>query len=116
MATLEELKNKKNKLDQERLELDKQIQLAEEEILARKRADVEQKLENLTDEKKEFILSLLQHDRSSCSDDHVANGRWTTRDGSGWRCRKCMLIEMFDGQHGGEFDFEFEVNINEVTV
>ena len=114
--TLEELRAEAKELDKQREELKKQIEAAREERLIVEQNKVEEKIDVLTDEQKSFILSLMKHDRTSCNDNHVINGRWSSHDGDGFRCRKCMLIEMFNGEHGGVYDFDIEVNINKVTV
>jgi hypothetical protein len=116
MSKLEELRARKAELDKQQIDLDKQIHIEEENELLAARREVAKKLEGIPDDHKNLILSMLSHDRSSCSDSKVTNGRWTTRDGDGYRCRKCMLIEMFDGEHGGDFDFSLDVVITKVTV
>lgn len=116
MKNIEELRKAYEEVAAERDQLIKQAEAAKQEFLEAKQEEAARKIQDLSHDQKQFILSLLSHDCSSCSDDNVFNGRWTTRDGSGWRCRKCMLIEMFNGEHEGEFDFYFDVNIHKVTV
>ena len=101
-----------NALREQRKVLDAQIAEAEKHELAKKQKAVEEKIASLSDEEKEFILKLIEHTRTSCSDDNTING-W---DGEKFRCNKCMLMEILNGEHGGEFDFSFEVYINRVSV
>ena len=114
--SLEELIREKEELDKSREDLIKQIEVARHEVLLQKQKKAAEKIEALTDEQKKFILSMMTHDRTSCDDDHVHNGRWTSGSGDGFRCRKCMLMEMFDGEHEGIYDFELSVDIFKVTA
>ena len=116
MATLEELRAKKAELDKQQAEVNKQIEIAQANALIEAQDKAYAKIEALTDEQKDLILSMMKHDRSSCSDEKVFNGRWSASEGDGFRCRKCMLIEMFRGDHGGVYDFDLEVNIHKVKV
>lgn len=100
--TIKELREQKE-------ELEKQIKEAEERELSQKQQIVLEKINNLSNEDREFILKFIEHDRTSCSDDHVNNGYGSADYGA--RCRKCHLIEILNGKHGGEFDFSFDVNI-----
>lgn len=91
-------------LEELRKEIDTKIAEEKEKIAQEKRDATTAKIDSFTEEQKEFLLSLIEHDRTSCSDTNVSNGLYSSRDG-GWRCRKCMLIEVLNGEHGGEFDF-----------
>ncbi len=102
MNNLEELKK-------QRLELDKQIKTAEEKERQQRGFRVIQKIENITDEDKRLLLSMMQHDRTSCSDEHPCNGYSYSNER--FRCRKCMLMEILNGEHGGEFDFAIVADI-----
>ena len=99
-------------LREQRKKLDAQIAEAEKQELAKKRQEVENKIASYSDEEKALILSLIEHTRTSCSDDNLVNG-W---DGEKFRCNKCMLMEILNGEHGGEFDFSFDVYIERVSV
>ena len=59
---------------------------------------------------KEVVLRLLEHGRTSCSDDQPVNG-WGSRDG-GCRCNKCGLIEILNGEERlpDDMKIDFEVN------
>lgn len=96
-------------------EIEAQIKAAEAEDEERREREKEviKKIDSLTPEQKENILSVINHDRTSCSDEHPRNGYYSDCNG-GYRCRKCMLIEILRGEHGGCFDFDFSVDINEV--
>ena len=56
---------------------------------------------------KDVILSLIEHERSSCSDENHCNG-YGSRD-SGARCNKCHLIEILEGWYGNRFDVKLDV-------
>ena len=51
-----------------------------------------------------IILPLLHHARTSCSDDHVANGIHTEEENGKmvyrYRCPKCAVIEILRGDWG----------------
>lgn len=88
-------------LEQMRKEIDAKIK--EKEYRERSHRAIA-KIDSFTEEQKQYLLSLIEHDRTSCSDTHVVNGRYSRSDG-GWRCRKCMLIEVLNGDHGGDYNF-----------
>lgn len=100
------------KLKEERKKLDALIAEEEEKQLNIKRAAVENKIHNYSEEEKKFMLSLLRHSCSSCSDASPYNGYYN----GGYRCNKCMLMEILNGEHDGDFDFHFDVFIEKVTV
>ena len=114
MASLIELREKQRKMEEEKRKLDKEITEAEAKALADAQYVVEQKIENMTDEEKERILSNMKHECGSCIEGFTENGYSYHR--GYWKCRKCMMMEILDGQHGGEFDFEFTVEIRKVSV
>lgn len=114
MASLIELREKQRKMAEEQKQLEKEIKKAEEEELYKARAAVERKIENMADEEKTYILSKLEHTRNSCIEGFTQNGYSWSREH--WDCPKCMLMEIFNGEHGGRFDFELSVDIFEVEV
>lgn len=66
-------------------------------------------------ENKDIILSLIDHSKTSCSDDNCCNG-YITSDGYA-RCNKCFLIEILNGEWGdGDFEVAFDVNISRTEV
>lgn len=101
--TIDEMKKKRDALD-------KEIKQKEDEKLAAAEKCVSDKIRSISDEEKKTILSHMQHDRSSCSDTDPCNGLYSSSDG-GYRCRKCMMIEIFNGEHGGLYDFEITAEI-----
>lgn len=105
MGKLEELRKQQQ-------EIEAQIKAAEDEERRKREVAVIKKIEALTTTEKEVILSLMEHDRTSCSDEHPSNGY--SYYGEKYRCRKCMLMEILNGEHGGRFDFDISVDINEV--
>lgn len=50
---------------------------------------------------------------TSCSDEHPCNGFYSASDG-GFRCRKCALIEILNGEYSGIYDFNVTVDISKV--
>lgn len=114
MASLSELREKKRLMEEERKVLDKEIAEAEENELMIARAAVSKKIEEMTEEDKRFILDHMKHECNSCVEGFTENGYSWSREN--WRCRKCMLTEIFNGEHGGRFDFEISVDIYEVRV
>ena len=105
MSKLEDLKRQKE-------ELEAQIKAVEEEEQRAKEKAVLDKIKAITPEKKEMILGLMEHDRTSCSDENPCNGY--SYYNNRYRCRKCMLMEILNGEHGGRFDFDIVVEIGEV--
>lgn len=51
-------------------------------------------------ENRDVLLSLIEHDRTSCSDDNVSNG-YSYSSGH-YRCAKCYLIELLNGDWGDD--------------
>lgn len=105
MSKLEDLKRQKE-------ELEAQIKAVEEEEQRAKEKAVLDKIKAMTPEKKAMILELMEHDRTSCSDENPCNGY--SYYNNRYRCRKCMLMEILNGEHGGRFDFDIVVEIREV--
>lgn len=103
--TLQEMKVERDKLNKEIKELE------EKELLGRQRV-VSNKIASMTDEEKQFILGHMEHGRMSCSDENPCNGYYD--DEHKWRCIKCMLMEILNGEHGGRFDFKISADILEV--
>ena len=106
MTRLEELR-------QQRKALEVEIAQEEERSLANKQQKVVDKINSLTEDQKNTILGLMTHSCLSCSDGRPQNG-WSWSSGS-FRCHKCMLIEILNGEHGGEFDFTLDVSVSKVT-
>lgn len=102
MSTLQEL-------EQMRKEIDAKIAEAKAAEVQKRRDHVREKLDSLTKEQKEFILSMMDHGRTSCSDDMPCNG--FSYSNNNWRCQKCMMIEIFNEEHGTDFDFKISAEI-----
>ena len=101
---------------QELLELSKQVEkqkkLLEDEELQKHKDVVKVKMKKLR-ERKDLILSLINHSRTSCSDSNVCNGYGSADYGA--RCTKCHLIELFDQEWSdGEWEIDFDVIITKV--
>lgn len=64
---------------------------------------------------RDVILSLLEHDRISCSDEHPCNGFCTdTWYEERWACGKCALIEVLDGKLGDDYEVSFDVRFTRI--
>lgn len=109
MDTLKELNAKRDLLD-------KQIKEQEDKLINENQVKVLEKINSFSEEQIQFILSLLNHGRTSCSDEMPVNGFIDSYDGVRWRCNKCMLMEILSGRHGGEYDFQFHVDIFKVDA
>lgn len=106
MSKLEELRK-------QRTSIDGQIKEEEERVLREKEGAVLDKIRTLSDEQISTMLSFLQHSRSSCSDENPCNG--FSYSSERWRCSKCMLMEILRGEHGGSYDFYFDVTITKTA-
>lgn len=103
--TIEELKAEKKRIE-------KFIKDEEEKERKLKENAVIDKINSLQDYRG-LILSLLDHTCSSCSDDGFSINGLSEYSGK-FDCAKCMLREILYGEHGGRFDFSFDVDIFEV--
>ena len=113
MPTLEELRQQRREMDAQKKALDKQIAEAEERELNKKREEVWGKIEGMSEADREYILSHMRHSSPSCERTH--DGGWSYSRNH-YDCPKCMLMEIFNGEHGGRFDFRLTVEIEEVYV
>lgn len=96
------------RMKKEKEELDKKIKEAEEENKRKISELVKKFRESLTEEQVNFLLSLIRHSCSSCSDDNPCNGYSYYKEN--YRCEKCMAIEFFNGEHDDfipSFDITF---------
>lgn len=112
MTRSEELELKKKELNAKLAEIEKEEQqIAQEELRIRKQEAAEF-IEKLR-ENKDFILSLFEHERTSCSDAHIANGYMSSCGYA--RCTKCFLTELLNGEWGDDvFEIHFELSIEEI--
>lgn len=60
------------------------------------------------------IIDLLEHSRTSCSDEHPSNGYYESEGYA--RCNKCHLIEIIEDHKNGINDFQvsFDINISKI--
>lgn len=107
MKTLEEMRA-------ERKALDEQIKAAERQALDEKEKEVMNKIQSFSEEQIQFMLSLIPHTHPSCVEGCTVNGYMYDRQK--WSCNRCMLEEILRGEHYGEYDFEFSVDIHKVTI
>ena len=114
MASLAELRERQRKMTEEQKKLEKEIAKAYEDELYKARSAVEQKIEDMSDEEKESILSKLEHAYDNCTNGVAQHGYSSYR--GRWDCPKCMMMEILNGEHGGRFDFKITVDIFEVIV
>lgn len=99
----------------ERDRLIKQANDLGKQYLAAKQTEVAQRILEMSDEEKAYIIAHTEHSRTTCSDENPCNGLYSASDG-GYRCPKCMLMEILNGEHGGKYDFQLHFDIYEVTV
>ena len=123
-------KSELEELRRQQAQIAKEIEEAEEEERKNARREAIDHVESFSEEEKKFILSLLKHNRSSCSDENPCNGiyfdnysdpvrygNYTQRGGNyNFRCPKCALMEIFDGAYEGRFDFFFDATIFSVDT
>lgn len=112
---------RKEELEAEETELYERITKIKEEKekirqneLAEKKKTIAKHIQYLR-KNKNIILSLLDHSKTSCSDDNCYNG-YSISDGYA-RCKKCFLIEILNGEYGeGDFEITFDVDISRTEV
>ena len=117
MTAAEKIKQAKEnfqKLQQKKTEFEKQYKQERETLLKDMEDAVSMKIRSLTEEQRMLLLSMMEHDRTSCSDEDQCNGYFYSNEH--WRCRKCMLMEILRGEHGGTFDFKITVDIHKVDA
>ena len=110
--TLTELREKRTELTNQQLELEKQIKIAEEQETARLVGENWEEIENISPEIKDYILANIPHERNSCN--YNSNG-WSETNNR-FYCKRCMLEEIFSGEHHGRFKFALDVYIGEVRA
>ena len=104
-ANLKALREKKKEMEDE-------IKVLEEQALTMKKEEEAENIRFLRNNR-DLVLSLIDHSRTSCSDDNPINGYDSDRGYA--RCDKCHLIEILDGQYDdGDFNVSFNVNISRV--
>lgn len=112
---------RKEELEAEEAELYERITRVKKEKEEIRQSELAEKKKNVANhiqylrQNKDIILPLLEHSRTSCSDDNCCNG-YITSDGYA-RCNKCFLIEILNGEWGeGDFEVTFDVNISRTEV
>lgn len=114
MTRKEELEAEEAELYEKITKVKKEKEEIRQRELAEKKKSVAKHIQYLR-ENKDIILSLLEHSRTSCSDDNCYNG-YITSDGYA-RCNKCFLIEILNGEYGeGDFEVTFDVHISRTEV
>ena len=92
------------------------ISKREKEIEEEKRRIEKEENDNLLAilrENKDIILKILpkNHDRKSCSDEHLANAYM---DGKYPRCTRCMLLDILNNEYIDDYKIEFDIKIREI--
>lgn len=97
-------------------ELEAEIAKLQKELMVEKEKEREEKIRKnvekinaITPEQKEFLLSHIKHMGANCSDEHPCNGIL----GGEVHCPKCALIEILNGLYD-DFDFSLEVRIHQI--
>lgn len=110
----QELKDEEKALKEKLAKIQEEQREIKEQELSEKKEQVAKKIQYMRDNR-EVVLSLLKHDRTSCSDENPCNGLYSSDNGP--RCQKCFLIEILNGDYiDGEYDIDFSVNIFETNV
>lgn len=109
---LDELKEKRKKLEKEKLILDEEISKIEQEEQQKAEDLVFDKINGIPESDKQILLKYLHH-VGYCTDENPCNGFSSYSEE--YRCPKCMMIEIFNGEHGGRYDFGFDVSIFKST-
>ena len=110
--TREELNAKRKELNSQLAEIEQEEKLIRQEELKKRKQEAVAFLKKLR-ENKDFILSLFEHDRTSCSDEHIANGYMS--DYGYARCQKCFLTELLNEKWGDDtFEIFFDIRIEKI--
>jgi hypothetical protein len=112
--TLEELRAKKAELDKQQYEISQQLLVAEKEEKSRLEAKNWEAIQKMPSEIRDYIIANIPHQCSSCSATYSENGWSETRHK--FYCKRCMLEEIFAGEHEGRFKFSLDVYIEEVKA
>lgn len=59
---------------------------------------------------KDQLLEVIEHNRTSCADDNIANGKYSHSSG-GHRCIRCALLEI-DEHDLGDVSLDLSLTIN----
>ena len=111
-ADKKNLQEKNKKLKEELSQIEQEENQIREEEICEQKEEARKRLEFLRVHK-EFILSLLEHSRTSCSDEHPCNG-YSFSEGYS-RCETCHLIEILNGDWGDDYEIDFSVSIREIN-
>ncbi len=103
--------NYKNELLQKQAEIKAELAKIKQEELNEALAQNEVKL-NVLRENRDLILSLVEHSRTSCSDENNMNGLHSDGD---YRCAKCALIDVLDDEWSNNYKVEFSVTITKIN-
>lgn len=104
--------SEKNKLKEQIKQLQSQV----EEIEKKEKEDELEKNSLflfILRKNKDFVLSLFEHSRSSCSDENPCNGYHFDEQHA--RCEKCHLIEILNDEFNNDFEVMLSVNIVKIV-
>lgn len=107
----QELSARRAALNAQLAELDKEEDRIKQDELQEKRIEASKKIEFLR-EHRDLVLSLFEHERTSCSDEHRVNGYGYSAGRA--RCNKCFLMEILDGEWGDDWKIEFNIDITPI--
>ena len=111
-SELDNVEKELKRLNEQTAALEYQKSQLEKEKLYFKLVENARKLEKLV-ENKDFVLSLVQHSRTSCSDSDPCNG--IVESTGSYRCPRCALIEILNGCFKDEYAVDFDVTITKVS-
>jgi hypothetical protein len=106
-----ELQAKKSELEAMSKDIDNQLNEIEEIERNEKVENNKIRLDILRSNK-DLILSLFEHNRTSCSDENPDNGYSYVNGHS--RCNKCHLMEILDEEYNNDFEVSFDIMINKI--
>jgi hypothetical protein len=108
---IEDLYKTEQELVKENVELNKRIKEIQEKRIQMEIALNKIQLDKLR-EHKGLILNLIEHDRTSCSDENPSNGYGSADYVA--RCDKCHLIEILNSDWNNEFSVDFNISISRI--
>ena len=111
--TMEEIRQKRDKLNKEMEDLQKQedqLKNEERKIEIKRRNRLVQAMKD----HKDFVLMLFpEHERTSCSDDNVVNGFYMD-DTIGCRCTRCGILEILNDEMPSDLYIDFDIFFGEL--
>ena len=107
-------KMSKTELESLQKQIDEQKQKIKDEELNQRRQEAKKKIDKLR-ENKDVLLEVIEHTRTSCSDNNVCNGYGgNSYDTRYARCTKCQLIDILNDDWSNSWEIDIEVSITRI--